>query len=100
MSVCQVHILLHSLKGTVKNGREPGVQHCTTLDFVICGMSDRMLGEGMNQANVRMNESRLNQRIGNNVPVQEQDVQSYSQLTHHQFFPTQYRYPSYQCSSL
>ena len=40
----------------------------------------------MNQANVRMNEFRLNQRIGNNVPVQEQDVQSYSQLTHHQLF--------------
>ena len=52
----------------------------------ICGMNGIMKGEGMNQANVRMNESRLNQRIGNNVPVQEQDVQSYSPLTHHQFF--------------
>ena len=61
-------------------------QGCTTLDFVICGMNGMMIGEGMNQANVRMNESRLNQRIGNNVPVQEQDVQSYSPLTHHQFF--------------
>ena len=40
----------------------------------------------MNQANVRMNESRLNQRIDNNVPVQEQNVQSYSPLAHHQFF--------------
>ena len=61
-------------------------QGCTTLDFVICGMNDRMIGEGMNQTNVRMNESRLNQRIDNNVPVQEQDVQSYSQLTNHQLF--------------
>ena len=63
-----------------------GNQGCTTLDFVICGMNDRMIGEGMNQTNVRMNESRLNQRICNNVPVQEQDVLSYSPLTHHQFF--------------
>ena len=63
-----------------------GNQGCTTLDFVICGMNDRMIGEGMNQTNVRMNESRLNQRICNNVPVQEQDVHSYSQLTHHQLF--------------
>ena len=54
-----------------------GNRGCTTLDFVICGMNGIMKGEGMNEANVRMNESRLNQRIGNNVPVQEQDVQSY-----------------------
>ena len=41
----------------------------------ICGMNAGIMkGEGMNQANVRMNESRLNQRIGNNVPVQEQDI--------------------------
>ena len=51
-----------------------GNRGCTTLDFVICGMNGIMKGEGMNQANVRMNESRLNQRIGNNVPVQEQDI--------------------------
>ena len=63
-----------------------GNQGCTTLDFVICGMNGIIKGEGMNQANVRMNEFRLNQRICNNVPVQEQNVQSYSQLTHHQVF--------------
>ena len=36
-----------------------GSRGCTTLDFVICGMNGIMKGEGMNQANVRMNESRL-----------------------------------------
>ena len=63
-----------------------GNQGCTTLDFVICGMNGIIKGEGMNQANVRINEFRLNQRICNNVPVQEQDVQSYFPLTRHQLF--------------